>query len=453
MQIFIQDLAKHLHAPRESERANALFGQAMTRGTFHWGRKSKLVAGACLAVALRESKRPHTLREIAFLLQEPYPDLSHTFTEILSLFEMKLEFTEPATHIPALHSLLASLLIDQPPSSESGLSKKTIILLQKVPLHVVTQTAESLADILVRIERHRTTSLATQPTAVAVYILSLEAEMRELFPNLGTVCSFFGKTCSISKTVIMIRYKAIQDCIASCISKIDWLDSGGKVVNRLVVARGLKDVLRFQDKLFKQELDATGRQTLVFVEGELVLPDLAGKVPSCEFRRAKESLLQDTCTRRPAPPHLLPSFLLSSSESVKEAPSRIQLLSRSRGGQTMIEDHELFAEGELESFLRTPSEVDLFSKTVDWPDPKTTHNDGIPRKRKRRSSSCPPERTKKINFEVYNALMTSVDGDTSLPAEVYTFEDKEEEAGSGGWRDMISSHLAETFSFEAFTEM
>ena len=54
-----------LSARGSADRAQTLFDQGMSRGKFRWGRKSKRMAGAALAIALRESKKGDALRDIA----------------------------------------------------------------------------------------------------------------------------------------------------------------------------------------------------------------------------------------------------------------------------------------------------------------------------------------------------------------------------------------------------
>jgi transcription factor IIIB 90 kDa subunit len=48
-----------------SSRAKTIFDQAMSKGHHRWGRKAKLTAGASVAVALRESHKSESLRDIA----------------------------------------------------------------------------------------------------------------------------------------------------------------------------------------------------------------------------------------------------------------------------------------------------------------------------------------------------------------------------------------------------
>ena len=46
-------------------RVQFLFDQAMAKGNYRFGRKARLVAGASLAIALREAQKGETIRDIA----------------------------------------------------------------------------------------------------------------------------------------------------------------------------------------------------------------------------------------------------------------------------------------------------------------------------------------------------------------------------------------------------
>lgn len=60
----------------------------------------------------------------------------------------------------------------------------------------------------------------------------------------------------------MSRYKMIQDIVAEWIKEVPWLDQyqckegRAKIAKRLVVARGLKDVLQFQEEIWRKKLEA-----------------------------------------------------------------------------------------------------------------------------------------------------------------------------------------------------
>jgi transcription factor IIIB subunit 2 len=65
MHAFIRTLSRQLESPGISTRAQTLFDQAMSTGNPRWGRKAKLTAGACVAIALRESHKSDSLRDIS----------------------------------------------------------------------------------------------------------------------------------------------------------------------------------------------------------------------------------------------------------------------------------------------------------------------------------------------------------------------------------------------------
>lgn len=65
MHQYILGILTKLGYPGLSPRAHALFAQAKTRGKYRWGKKSVLVAGACVIVGLRESKKGVMISQLA----------------------------------------------------------------------------------------------------------------------------------------------------------------------------------------------------------------------------------------------------------------------------------------------------------------------------------------------------------------------------------------------------
>ena len=65
MHEFIRGIAGRLANPGVTVRAQAIFDQAMARGHYRWGRRAKLTAGAALAIALRESHKSDSIRDLA----------------------------------------------------------------------------------------------------------------------------------------------------------------------------------------------------------------------------------------------------------------------------------------------------------------------------------------------------------------------------------------------------
>lgn len=65
MHVFIETISSRLSSSSVADRAKTIFDQAMSTGQFNWGRKAKLLSGAALSVALRESNKRDSLQDIA----------------------------------------------------------------------------------------------------------------------------------------------------------------------------------------------------------------------------------------------------------------------------------------------------------------------------------------------------------------------------------------------------
>jgi len=268
IQEFIRSLVSTLSATGLAPRATTLFTQAMAAGNFRWGRKAKLVAGACISVALRESKRPDSLRDIAFLLDETPLLLTRTFSTVTALLNLALTTADPALHISSLQSHLSSML--QSPQPDSELPAPLLSLLKPLSLRSVTRTANSLANLLARLgESIPLAHLPTPPTACALLLLALEAEARTSFTHLSDLAHCLGVSCHVGKGVVMSRYKMIQDVVAEWINEVPWLEKyeckkgRAKIAKRLVVARGLKDIVQFQEEIWRKKLEAIERPRVV----------------------------------------------------------------------------------------------------------------------------------------------------------------------------------------------
>ncbi|GLB35406.1 hypothetical protein LshimejAT787_0209710 [Lyophyllum shimeji] len=481
---FISSLAVSINAPGLSPRATIIFNQAMAAGKFRWGRKAKLVAGASLAVALREYRRPDSLSDIAYLLDEQCPTLVRTLTAIISLLNISLTPVDPSIHIPALFDYLTSVVTRDPlqpqPQSTTQLPAALVSQLKSISLRAASNTATALSTLLARLgPDHTLNSLPTPPTAVALFLLGLEAEARTPLSQLGDLAQCLGARChKTSRGIVMARYKLVQDEVASWIEQVPWLGqyeqhtsgkrSRAKVGKRSIVARGIPDVLQFQDEiwrgklrpavvldmngeeedkedLFVPEIATTVNTTAITRTAsepparpskrprlanhplrdatQFLLNPLAAPLPTCEsppqpiarsrsqphsqvrlpvaelppssspfqnnahhalpaipqglhapvqVPQAPSQARPASLSPGPAPPPApvsarlpsrpsLPSYILTapSVSALRSAapPTRLQLLTASRGAADDISDEELFAEGELEGMIRPPEEA------------------------------------------------------------------------------------------------
>ncbi|KAG6821070.1 hypothetical protein H0H93_007229 [Arthromyces matolae] len=267
MSQFITSLALSINASGLSPRATLIFTQAMAAGKFRWGRKAKLVAGASLVLALREYHRPDSLADIAYLLDVQSSTLVRTFTSISSLLNLSLTHAGPSVHIQHLLTYLTSLLAPDPRPTIQ-LPAQLVSQLHAISLRAASNTARSLCTLISRLgPDHPLNSLSSPPTAIATFLLSLEAEGRTPLSHLGDLSQALGASChKTSRSTVMARYKLVQDEIYLWIEQVPWLgqyEKRGNTKNRakqgkrLVVARGIADVLRFQDEIWRGKLRPT----------------------------------------------------------------------------------------------------------------------------------------------------------------------------------------------------
>ncbi|KAI5124494.1 hypothetical protein M0805_003021 [Coniferiporia weirii] len=390
-------LASRIGHPALSTRSLYLFELAMDKGRFRYGRKARLVAGASLAIALREEQKGETIRDIAYLLDEIPVALARVFTSVIALLDMKLTSVDPSWHTPVLQRWLVELLAEQPPS----LPKNLLQVLKTIHSPSALRTASSLSELVSR--AGFLANATSPPTACAIYILALEGEGEVLssLPRCGELAKALGRRFGVSKEVVMRRYKAIYEQVEGWAASVPWLaesrSSDGKkgstrVAKRVTVARCLKDVVQFREKAWRSKLEAS--------EPASVPDDGVESVSSSEINSSSEVDLQRNDEARPRKRRktrciddvsrflLAPSqagsshkshthldtiplldvashLLTSDSPSLDKPPTRLQLLSAEKSVEEITDD-ELFGEGEFESFLRSEEERSVLLQTCEW---------------------------------------------------------------------------------------
>ncbi|KAI0831770.1 hypothetical protein BC628DRAFT_1349723 [Trametes gibbosa] len=439
MHDFIRTLAIRLSSPGITSRAQGIFDQAMLRGHYRWGRRAKMTSGAALAIALRESHKSDSIRDIAYLLDEPPVAVSRAFSAVVELLSLKLSTADPAVHLPTLQTHLVCMVDGTSRTGDTNPLPAQLMktLLSLIPhLASVMRTANALSNLLER--THAFAHLPTPPTACALFMLSLEAEHGSSLPHAGTFAQTLGTRVGAGKGVVMQRYKQIYDLVEDWIREVPWLDAHerksakgragegrSKVAKRVVVARGLKDVVQFQEEIWRKRVETAGRPLLELdIDAEAKDPDAdnwdgsqasskasqtpsgssgASSTDSRAHKRAKTrharsvvdashfllnplstSAVPSPAPLGPAPPrgenssnatdapdlltHLLTADASALSHAFRAAPSRLQLLAADRGGadETHIADEELFGEDELEGLMRSPAEVEAVRIALGW---------------------------------------------------------------------------------------
>ncbi|KAJ7694226.1 hypothetical protein B0H17DRAFT_476508 [Mycena rosella] len=359
MHWFIKNLARAAFVSGTTERAYHLFAQAMKSGQYRWGRTAKLVAGACISIALRETNRPEMFPDLALLLSQKILSLTRAFSSVVLVLELKLPSSEPKSHVSSLQAHLSAALED---SAESDIPPSVIAAIRPLPSNAVLVTATSLSDLLASSDPPSALArLPAPPTACAVLIWAIEAEARTTLA-LSDLAAFLGSKCNVSRPIVMSRYKVIQDELIERIDNIDWLDhydpSSGKrgrakISRRMVVARGLKAAIDAERECRREKLNAVRRPDRGGGEGgESDSDDPQSAAPESRPRKRRRLHALQEATRfllnplsgalpasffttpsstRSLP---LPTYLLTSSLSMRrdKLPSRLQLLSVTRGG-------------------------------------------------------------------------------------------------------------------------
>ncbi|KAG9318877.1 hypothetical protein JVU11DRAFT_984 [Chiua virens] len=484
MSTFINSILSRLNNPGLSPRAEAIFTQAMANGHYRWGRKAKLVAGASIAIALREARKSDSLRDIAFLLDDSTVSLSRTFQSVVSLLDFSLASIDPAVHLPILHAYLQSIIHPETlsPTPPSQLPKSLVSALTPLSLQTAVRTATALSQIILdHSPPLALTHLPTPPTACALLILGLEAEAHAPLPHLGELTRTLGTRFALAHGVVSSRYKIIYDLIEEWIRHVPWLDhfvykgrgrgatARSRIPKRAIVARGIKDVIQFHEEIWFSrmqnqekvkldlELDATeevedqgdkdGMNPLTVASSNLVVEPLPGKRRKVERKgdamQAAYQLLTDPLSSRSldaATSNGEKSLLtLFSPEELARArgtvPTRLQMLVASRGGSTeeAIADEELFAVGELEGLLRTEQEREALRPLfrLNW-DEDVSEEQGTTHRK------TPPTETnrgaKRVDMDAFARLLgEGVDGDSTDDVDIGSLDAEKDASlvGSG----------------------
>ncbi|KAK7014983.1 hypothetical protein R3P38DRAFT_1423478 [Favolaschia claudopus] len=424
MHWFIKNLARAVLVSGVTERAYNLFEKAMKSGQYRWGRAAKLVAAASISIALRQSNRPDMFPQLARCLEQNVTSLTRAFSSVISVLKIQprdLPSSGPKSHVSILHSHFSAIL----QGSADFQLPAYIITEIKPKAPAILDTAASLSDLLASsIPPSTVAHLPVSATACAIYMWAIEAELRDILPQLGDLAGFLGSKCNVKRPLVMSRYKLIQDELIQRIDRIVWLDhyapntgknGRAKVSRRVVAARGVKEVIESERQHRMQSLDL-GKRALR-PEGEESDSDADGQ-PSRPRKRRKVHALQDatrfllnplcgplpTSFLSPSPSALpLTTYLLTSPLSLRrdKMPTRLQLLSVARGGvgPEEIADDELFDDGELDKLMRTDvREIADLRSILGWPageenDEKPPAQSTIPyvrKPRKRAGSSKDP---------------------------------------------------------------
>jgi transcription factor IIIB 90 kDa subunit len=240
------------------------------------------------------------------------------------------------------------------------------------------------------------------------------------------------------------------------------------------VARGLKDVLQFQEEIWRAEIVRLERPSLqlevsIGDAGKLSAFPLTGSrslparpsSPSNERARKRRRTGRDSSSQsdfvlEPLTHSVSDDTLRQIGETLArpvQGPSRLQTLLDLRGGEACIDDEELFGPGELQGMLRTEDEVAALESEGLIPD-MPYRPERAPKVKRSSSDEEQGLGSKRINMAAFNQLMGEGDGgwidddwkSETSPSEIYQFVD-DDGTQVEPWRPVspgasLSSHIA-----------
>lgn len=445
MHTFIKAMALHFNLPGLEPRANAVFEYAMSQGVCRWGQRATLLAGASFAYALRESGRPDNLYHISLYLGKPLLSLNRVFFNTLDLYKgAQVAPVDHAGHLPLLEKFLSDAIEE---GAQGLLPLSLVNSLRSISLLNAFETARNFASHLLRLSPS-TVSDSTKPTVVALTMLGLESELRASLPDINQLATCLGSCFNIGKVIVMRRYNLMQDDLLPWTEQLPWIDKlekvrgRNKVPKRVHNARALRDVLSWQDDIWKK-LSESDRPKVIVLEGgedemsdtdsissssssrDMVIRPPATKrrktahravdiashfllnpyaipLPSLDYSSSSSN--QSTHHTRCSYLHLS-SYLLAAPSFETKPPTRLRALVVERGAADRINDDELFEADEWDMIRRTDEEIQQLALICDF-DPPTPKRPKTGKKRKRndQSSVADPEGSSRINRDNLTAF-------------------------------------------------
>ncbi|KAI6150278.1 hypothetical protein BKA82DRAFT_15069 [Pisolithus tinctorius] len=466
------------------------------------GRKAKLTAGASVAIALRESHKSDSLRDIAFLLDESRLSIARAF--------------QPLCAFPALQTHLVSLIRPDsgsaPPASATRLPVDLLATLTPLSLPAAIRHSNISCGNYIRLRPAAPYHVPSHtPTACALFILALETEIRAPLPHVSELACALGSRFGLSGGVVSSRYKTIYDLIEVWIRYVPWLDqfpqkNKGRSRPKLPKRAGIKDVIQFREEIWKKQIDGQRKISLViepdpsenpaesasssrsFVESSTSGPseiqclrnstDVRSQATkrrkvihgstyeACRFLLNPLSFpttsFRGSSSSREYPGNgtdagdsnldvsLATDLLTRPNEAEelftfqsKDPPTRLQLLALSRGGSAPqdISDEELFEQGELEGLFRSEEERDALIPLfeLNW-GTQSSAKDSTPVSRQNKPIRTEPNRgARRINMEVLSRILEG--GSTELSLSDAGWEDNSEEDDNENKADQFANRL------------
>ncbi|KAG8733207.1 hypothetical protein FRC11_007925 [Ceratobasidium sp. 423] len=385
---FLAAVTRNMRQTSCTERAQYIMEQAMRKGKFRWGQGAERVAGASICIALRETGKAESTREVAVHIQCRQDNLTRAYRRVATLLGIKIEPMDPALLVSSIWNYLQECLTASTPSSfPTELSK---FLSDLIPLgQVVLNLAHQLSNLTLRVSL--THGRQSTLVACALLMVSLSGEAGKPIPKPGVLASALATRFGGTARSIADRIREIERLIEDWRHELPWADTNLPTNSRkrtIKVASWIKDVINFKDDLWSKQIEAVAHahySPSVGDESDEEEDDTSSRTGSYCTTGSKRSSngTQSTSSNkrayldrgyydsgrprayvveqsrgRPNPQAtILASLLNPFSFSPTSTSSALDSTWGELKGSDNIADDDLFEEGELEGLMRSEDDV------------------------------------------------------------------------------------------------
>ncbi|CAE6489632.1 unnamed protein product [Rhizoctonia solani] len=383
---FLAAVTRNMHQLPCTERAQYIMEQAMKKGRFRWGRSAERVAGASICLALRESGRAESIREVAVHIQCRQEHLARTHRRVAILLSIKIEPLDPALLVSSIWNYTQECLTASASLFPTELSKFLSDLTSFS--QSVLNLAHQLSNLILRVSL--TNGRQSNIVACALFMVSLSGQAGKPIPKPGVLASVLGDRFGGAARSIADRIREIERLIEDWRHELPWADTDLPANSRkrtIKVATWIKDVIHFKDDLWSKQIEAVAHAHYSpsieddFDEGEDDTSSCTGSYSTVGSKRSSNGTQSTSNSKRPhldrgyydsgrprayvveqskarpsAQATILASLLDPFSCSIS-TPSTLGSAWDELKRSDSVADEDLFEEGELERLIRSDEDV------------------------------------------------------------------------------------------------
>ncbi|KAJ1309670.1 hypothetical protein OPQ81_006435 [Rhizoctonia solani] len=351
---FLAAVTRNMRQAPCTERAQYIMEQAMRKGKFRWGQGAERVAGASICIALRETGKAESTREVAVHIQCRQDYLARTYRRVATLLGIKIEPIDPALLVSSIWNYIQECLTGSAPSSfPTELSK---FLSDLIPSsQAILDLAHQLSNLTLRVSL--THGRQSNLVACALLMVSLSGEAGKPIPKPTVLASAIATRFGGSARSIADRIREIERLIEDWRHELPWAHTDLPMNSRkrtTKIAFWIKDVVNFKDNLWSKQIEAVAHAHYSpSVEGE------SDEEEDDTSSHAVASALEQPRGRPNPQATILASLLNPFSFPPTSTPSALTSAWKELKSSDDIPDEDLFEEGELEGLIRSESDVSI----------------------------------------------------------------------------------------------